>query len=78
MTLDAPASIKRGEQVGVQVILQNNTPKDIFVTVILHASSDYNFLKLGYTKGNLDEGKILFLGGEHHHFVWVCQASLSF
>jgi len=72
MALDAPAAVRRGEQLGIIAVLFNNTPKDIFATVILHASDSYVFVKLGRNSENsIDESNINFLGGEHHHVVWV-------
>lgn len=78
MTVDAPPAIRRGEQVGVITNLFNKTPKDIFVTIILHGSSDYEFVHAGNDGLNIfDAGQVRFSSGDHHHFVWVINYNIE-
>ena len=72
MIVDAPPSIRRGEQLGVITLLYNKTPKDIYVVVVLKGSDDYVFVQAG-RDGDLDfsDGSPQFTSGDHQHFVWV-------
>ncbi|PSN51286.1 hypothetical protein C0J52_05303, partial [Blattella germanica] len=70
MHVEGPSACRRGEQLGLRLLLLNNEPYEMFVVLTLHGSPDYKFV-------HVEEGGIVtsfgarLTGGDHQHLVYL-------
>jgi CD109 antigen len=71
-SLEGATQCRRGEQVGLRLMLFNREPglHEMLVTVILHGSDDYRFVHVE-KDGIVTSYGARLSGGDHHHLVWV-------
>ncbi|PNF42789.1 hypothetical protein B7P43_G13621 [Cryptotermes secundus] len=70
MHIEGPTMCRRGEQIGLRLLLLNNEPYEMFVVLTLHTSPQYKFV-------HVEEGGIVtsygarLSGGDHQHLVYL-------
>ncbi|CAB3361002.1 Hypothetical predicted protein [Cloeon dipterum] len=71
-SLEGATQCRRGEQVGLRLMLFNREPglHEMLVTVILHGSDDYKFVHVEQD-GIVSSYGARLSGGDHHHLVWI-------
>ncbi|XP_066991727.2 CD109 antigen isoform X2 [Anabrus simplex] len=70
MHMEGPSSCRRGEQVGLRLLLINNEPYEMLVVLMLHASPDYMFVHVE-ENGVVSTYNARLSGGEHHHIIYL-------
>ncbi|ROT65787.1 hypothetical protein C7M84_016234 [Penaeus vannamei] len=70
VSLEMPDSCRRGEQVGIRVMVFNNIETELLILLVLHGSDDHRFIMVEET-GVVDFYRPRTMAGDHQHLVSV-------
>ncbi|XP_068210039.1 CD109 antigen-like [Palaemon carinicauda] len=70
ISLEMPDSCRRGEQVGMRVMVFNNLPQEMMILMVLHGADTHRFIAVE-DKGVVDFYKPRTEAGDHQHLVSV-------
>ncbi|CAL4102803.1 unnamed protein product [Meganyctiphanes norvegica] len=70
IAVEMPDACRRGEQVGIRVMVFNNLDIPHMILVVLHGSDDYKFLVVE-EGGIIDRYKVRMESGDHQHLITV-------
>ncbi len=68
--VEAPSSVRRGENLGIRMMGINNMEKEATVLFIIRASDDYKFIEIG-PDGEVEHYHPKLVSGDKHHAVAV-------
>ncbi|XP_047481542.1 CD109 antigen-like [Penaeus chinensis] len=74
VSLEMPDSCRRGEQVGMRVMVFNNIEQELLILLVLHGSDDHRFIMVEET-GVVDFYRPRTMAGDHQHLVSVAPES---
>lgn len=69
-SVEAPGSIRRGETLGIRLLVINNLKAEIASLIVLEASPDYCFVETG-PEGEVEHYRPDLTCAEKHHVVYV-------
>ncbi|KAK3858623.1 hypothetical protein Pcinc_035182 [Petrolisthes cinctipes] len=70
ITLEMPDSCRRGEQVGMRIMVFNNLPQEMMILLVLHGADTHRFIAVE-DNGVVDFYRPRTLEGDHQHLVSV-------
>lgn len=70
ITMEMPESCRRGEQVGVRIMVFNTVPREFMILLVLHGSPNFGFIEVE-ADGNVDFFKPRVTRGDHQHLLSV-------
>ncbi|KAJ9579706.1 hypothetical protein L9F63_004632, partial [Diploptera punctata] len=70
MHVEGPSACRRGEQLGLRLLLVNNEPYEMLAVVTLHDSPDYKFVHVE-ENGIVSSFGARLRGGSHQHLVYL-------
>ena len=69
--VESPSSVRRGETVGIRLLVINNLKhQSVECLIILEASDDYRFVETG-ADGEVEHFKPSLVAGDRHHLISV-------
>ncbi|XP_063601843.1 CD109 antigen-like [Penaeus indicus] len=74
VSLEMPDSCRRGEQIGMRVMVFNNIEQELLILLVVHGSDDHRFVMVEET-GVVDFYRPRTMAGDHQHLVSVAPES---